>query len=209
MNHDPPSLEAELRELKAVALDEAFLSRLEAAADGTLMQLNQEELHFEAFLRGFAPVALTPDFLTRLEAVVHEVPFPVNDKIVVLPRATPAVPARRKRPMWAAAAAVALIGAGSALLMPSGKAPTTVVRNGGLVSPSPVRPAGGNFVPATFNRSLSEVRDEGVVWKTKTQPHSVVRVVYMDKITHKDKDGRVYQIEQPRVEYMLVPAKTN
>ncbi len=209
MNHDPPSLEAELRELKAVAFDEAFLSRLEAAADGTLTQLNQEELRFEAFLRGVAPAALTLDFLNRLETVVHDVPFPVNDKIVVLPRVTPAVPTRRKRPMWGAAAAVALIGAGTALLMPSSKAPTTVARNGAPVTPSPVRPAGGNFVPATFNRRLSEVRDEGVVWKTKTQPHSVVRVVYKDKITHKDKDGRVYQIEQPRVEYMLVPAKTN
>lgn len=209
MNHDPPSLEAELRELQAAAFDDAFLSRLEAAADGTLTQLNPEEIRFEAFLRGIRPVSLTPELLARLETTTRGVPFPLDDKIVLLPAAAATVHTRRKRPMWGAAAAVALIGAGTALLMPTGKAPTTIAQQGGRVSPSPVRPSSGNFVPATFNRSLSEVRDEGVVWKTKTQPHSVVRVVYKDKITHKDKDGRTYQIEQPKVEYMLVPAKTN
>ncbi len=208
MNHDPPSLEAELRELKAVALDEAFLSRLEAAADGTLTQLGHEEIRFEAFLRDTSPARLSPDFLAQLEAIVVEVPFAVDEKIVLFPKANTAVQIRRQRPIWAAAAAVALIGAASALLVPSGKAPATVARQSAPSSPPAARPANGNFVPATFNRGLSEVRDEGVVWKSNNQPHSLVRVVYKDKITV-TKDGRTYQVEQPRVEYMLVPAKTN
>jgi hypothetical protein len=69
--------------------------------------------------------------------------------------------------------------------------------------------ANGNFVPAGFNRGLSEVHDEGVVWKSNSQPHSVVRVVYKDLVTLKDANGRTVQVEQPRVEYMLVPAKTD
>ena len=69
--------------------------------------------------------------------------------------------------------------------------------------------AHGNFIPAGFNRGLSEVHDEGVVWKSNSQPHSVVRVVYKDLVTLKDASGRTVQVEQPRVEYMLVPAKTD
>ena len=209
MTHDPSSLEAELRELHAAALDEALLSRLEAAAEGTWTQLSQEEIRFEAFLRGIQPAGLTPDFLAELETVVHEVPFPVNEKIVLFPKASTTVHTRGKRPMWAAAAAVALIGAASALLVPSGKAPATVARQSAPASPPVTQAAGGNLVPATFDRGLSEVHDEGVVWKSNNQPHSLVRVVYKDKITVKAKDGRTYQVEQPRVEYLLVPAKTN
>jgi hypothetical protein len=209
MTHDPSSLEAELRELQAAALDEALLLRLEAAAEGTLTRLTPDEIRFEELLHGISPASLAPDFLAKLETLVHEVPFPADEKIVLFPKANTTVHPRRKRPMWSAAAAVALIGAASALLMPSGKAPVTAARQSAPVSPVVAQPTNGNFVPAAFDRGLSEVRDEGVVWKSNNQPHSVVRVVYKDKITLKDKNGRTFQVEQPRVEYMLVPAKTN
>ena len=63
------------------------------------------------------------------------------------------------------------------------------------------------LVPAGFNRGLSEASDEGVVWQANDQPHRVVKVVYIDKVTMKDGNGRTYQMERPRVEYILVPAK--
>ena len=37
-------------------------------------------------------------------------------------------------------------------------------------------------------------------------PHRLLKVVYMDRVTLKDADGRTYQVEQPRIEYILVPA---
>lgn len=212
MIHDPTSLEAQLRELQATALDDALLLRLEAAADGTLTQPGHEEIRFEALLRKTSPARLSPDFLAQLEAIVHEVPFSVNEKIVLFPKANTSSHTRRQRPMWGAAAAVALIGAASALLTPAGKAPEKIVRQSAPVSPvsPPVSlTANSNFVPASFNRGVSEVHDEGVVWKSDNQPHSLVRVTYKDKITLKDKQGRTFQVEQPRVEYMLVPAKSN
>ena len=209
MTHDPPSLEVQLRELQASALDEALLSRLEAAADGTLTALSHEEIRFEAVLRKTSPAGLSADFLAQLEAIVHEVPFAVNEKIVLFPKANTAVHARRQRPLWGAAAAVALIGATTALLMPAGKTSDKLVSQVTQVSSPVARPANGNFVPASFNRGVSEVHDEGVVWKSNNQPHSLVRVVYKDMITVRDKQGRTFQVEQPRVEYMLVPAKTN
>ena len=209
MTHDPSSLEAQLRELQVSALDEALLSRLEAAADGTLTALSHQEVRFEAVLRKTSPARLSADFLSQLDAIFHEVPFAVNEKIVLFPKANPAVHTRRQRPLWGAAAAVALIGAATALLMPAGKTSNQLGSQMTQASSPVARPANGNFAPASFNRGVSEVHDEGVVWKSNNQPHSLVRVVYKDKITLRDKQGRTFQVEQPRVEYMLVPAKTN
>lgn len=204
MTPDQPSLEAALRELQAATLDDALLSRLEAAAAGTLMQLTPAEIRFEELLRGSSPARLSPAFMASLEAIVHKAPFPVDNKILRFPKA--AVRPHRTRPIWGAAAAVALIGAITALMLPVGKSPVNPVRQTVLTSPPATNP---NLVPASFNRGLSEVHDEGVIWKSNNQPHTVVRVVYKDQITLKDANGRTFQVEQPRVEYMLVPAKTD
>lgn len=211
MNSDHPSLEAELRELRAVALDEAFLTRLEASAEGTWTELSQQEVRFENLLRATSPAKLDPAFLANLESIVRDVPFITDEKIVPFPKsAAVAAPTRRSRPMWGAAAAVALIGAATALMMPAGKGPESTPRRLASTPSAPIKSsANGNFIPAGFNRGLSEVHDEGVVWKSNKQPHSVVRVVYKDLVTLKDANGRTVQVEQPRVEYMLVPAKTD
>lgn len=210
MTPDPPSLEAELRELRAVALDEAFLTRLEASAEGTWTELSQQEVRYENLLRATRPAKLEPAFLADLEAIVRDVPFIADAKIVPFPKVAAVAPTRRSRPIWGAAAAVALIGAATALMMPTGKGPETAPsRLASVPSASIKSSAGVNFVPAGFNRGLSEVHDEGVVWKSNNQPHSVVRVVYKDLVTLKDANGNTVQVEQPRVEYMLVPAKTD
>lgn len=214
MKQDHASLEAELRTLQAAMLDDELLLRLEAAADGTQTQLTREELRFEESLREISPARLSPDFLARLEAVMHEVPFSVNEKIVLFPKGQQgkqAPAARGNRPMWAAAAAVAAIGAISAFMIPAGRAPQDVARQDTpqVSAPLAANTDSGNLIPASFNRGVSEVSDQGIVWKSNNQPHSVVRVVYQDRITLKDADGRTYQVEQPKVKYMLVPAKAD
>ena len=50
MNSDRSFLEAQLRELRPAPLDEALLSRLDAAADGTLAEMTPDEARFEAQL---------------------------------------------------------------------------------------------------------------------------------------------------------------
>jgi hypothetical protein len=207
MNSDLSSLEAQLRELRAVPLDDAFLTRLEDAAEGSLSALSSAQEGFEARLRNNSPLPLSADFLASLETILTGVPFPGEVKIVPFPRNRPVeVAAPRKRPIWAAAAAVALIGAASALWMPNEKPTAQLTQS---TTPSAPLVAVSNLVPASYNRGVSEVHDEGVVWKSKTQPHNLVRVVYKDRITLKDDKGRTYQVEQPRVEYLLVPAKTD
>lgn len=209
MTYDPLTLEATLHDLQAPPLDEAFLTRLEAAADESLLELSLEEITFEAYLRGLKPAALPTEMMARLEKVVHEVPFVIDEKIVLFPKANHSPTSRQIRPMWAAAAAVALIGGLTALLIPSTKPQGAIVSQTPTSSGSSTNTQPGNFVSARFNRGISEVRDEGVVWKADKKAHNVVRVVYKDLITLKDKNGRTFQVEQPREEYILVPTNTD
>ena len=112
--------------------------------------------------------------------------------------------------MLAAAAAVAMLGAAAALFAPRADTPQVAIATRPTTVPSPVPQAAtpaSNFVPATFNTGLSQASDEGVVWQDATQPRRVVKVVYWDRVTLVDPDGRKVEVEQPRVEYILVPEK--
>jgi hypothetical protein len=209
MTPDHPSLEAELRDLKAVGLDESFLTRLEASADGTWTRLSPQEIGFEKSLREISAAPLPAEFMAELQRIVAKAPFPADVNIVPFPTVHAAPPRHRQRPMWGAAAAVAIIGAATALLVPTGGPPANHNRPLAAAAPSVASTAPRNFVPAGYNTNLSEVHDEGVIWKSNNQPHSVVRMVYKDQVILKDANGRTVQVEQPRVEYMLVPAKTD
>lgn len=219
MNPDQPSPEADLRGLQATPLDDDFLRRLEACADGTWTQLTQEELRFENLLRKAEPVRMEASLLADLEKIVQGVPFAMDEKIVLFPKASQsqAQPERKKRPVWAAAAAVALIGGLSAMLVPvSGPAgnggyaetKTPATTGADALSSPDLAPAPANYAPASFNSGVSEVHDEGVVWNSN-KPHTLLRVVYKDKVTVTGKDGKVYEVERPRVGYVTVPAKAD
>lgn len=215
---DSKELEKALRDLSPLALEADFLSRLEAAAEGTLTALTAAELRFEESLRAtYKPQPLDTDFMSRLEGVVSNVAFPVDEKIVLFPKTAPisktAKPSGRQRPMWAAAAAVAFIGAATALFMPAQKpAASPVVKNStsapsASLSSAPVTNPNSHFVPAGFNRGLGDATDEGVVWHDPAKPHRVVRVTYLDRVTFKNAEGKTVEAVQPRTEYILVPEK--
>jgi hypothetical protein len=204
---DSQSLEASLRELQPSVLDEAFLSRLESAAEDRLTELSPAEIRFEKSLQENSPASLSPAFLDSLENVMSGIPFPLDEKIVLFPKAAPELAKPTKtgqRSLFAAAAAVALIGAATALLMP--QKPSAAGSGLANTSNSPVI-APENIAPVTYDRGLSEAKDEGVIWQSKDKPQRVVRVVYMDRITTKNAEGKTVEIEQPRVEYILVPEK--
>jgi hypothetical protein len=206
ISSETKELELALRGMHATDLDPDFLDRLESAADGTLTELTEMEMRFESSLRAHAPSALDPDFMNRLESVVSDVQFPVDEKIVLFPRSAPPVKTKRTpRPMWAAAAAVALIGGISALMFPQGGKSSPAIANRG--TPTPANPAQvSNFVPAGFN-SEADTEDVGVSWHQTGQPHRILRLTYRDRVTLKNADGKTIEVEQPRVEYILVPEK--
>lgn len=208
MNQDPPPLDSALRELQCSSLDHALLDRLEGAAEGNWTELTREELQFEAFLRQTKPTAIGPDFLSRLETTTRGTHFIIDEKIVLFPKDSHGTSTPKKYSTWAAAAAVALIGAASALMLPS-RGPGNATSRNATGSPSIATPLSPNFVPAGFNRGLSEVHDEGIVWKQNKQPQRLVRVVYMEKMTYKDASGRIVEVEQPKAHYVLLPEKTD
>ena len=211
MTPDRTPLESALRQLRPAALDDALLDRLEACTRDSWTQLDPASDRFAGQLGQVAPAALPPALLASLEHTLRDVPFPGSENIVAFPQA----PAHRPhRSWWRSAAAVALIGAASALFIPAGRhranpatahnptrQPATTTTTTTLPSPTANR-----LVPAGFHRSLAETHDEGVVWPSNQQPHRMLKVVYMDRVTLKDSSGRTYQVEQPRVEYILVPA---
>lgn len=211
MASDLSSIENDLRQLHAAVLDESLLARLEACADGCMTRLDPTEMEFEQRLRSMPPAQLTPEFMATLHATVAAVPFPAAEpKIVHFPVGKSALSGhvRHQRQWWGAAAAVALFGALAGWLVPGASPPQPLA--GSRPGTPEIRPAAAApLVPASFNRGLSEATDEGVIWHSSQQPHRVLKVVYQERATLKDAAGRTYQVEQPRVEYILVPTKTD
>lgn len=211
MSLDPSALEAELLKLRPATPGDPLLDRLEACAEATWTELDPMELQFERQLRATAPAALPPSLMASLEATVRDVPFPSDVKIVAFPQSLPDTRSKAPAPKhrwWSAAAAVAILGASAALLMPTRHHDTGSTANNPSLA-NPPAATSGKLTPAGFNRGLTEASDEGVIWQSENRPHRVLRMVYKDKVTLRDANGSTYQMERPRVEYILVPAKTD
>lgn len=214
MSSDPNSIDSDLGKLRAAALDDALLERLDACANGEWTRLAPAELAFENSLKAFAPAKLPASLMSSLESIAAATPFPREEtKIVSFPEKT-AAPKRRHRSGWAVAAAVAICGAVTALMIPQGSKTTPVANGTPVEIPAPASPGAtgiqeDRLVPAGFNSGISETRDEGVVWSPNNNPHRVLKITSMDKVTYKDASGRTYQVEKPRVDYILVPDKAD
>jgi hypothetical protein len=206
MNHDLHELESSLAGLRPLRADQAMLDRLESAADGSLTELTVTELHFQSRLACQRPAALSAQFFATLEKVVVTTPFPVGEKIVMFTKGTVAAkPVRRFRPLLAAAA-VALLGGATAVMMPlSGAAKKS---SAGVVSaPIPSKHSSG-FVPASYGNNVQTASDEGVIWK-EGRPHRLVRLCYKEHGSFINAQGERIEAEIPRVEYILVPEKVD
>ncbi|TAG08583.1 MAG: hypothetical protein EAZ42_10050 [Verrucomicrobia bacterium] len=208
MNQDSVTLENQLRSLAPCSLDQALLDRLDAAANNSLTELSNEEMQLEKQLRQFKPMMLDADFLNQLEKITRQAPFPLNQKIVVFPQANPAKKAAiGHRPFWATAAAMALLGSAAALMMPSNSERNTV--SGNFVRPSTMSAASSGIQPASYQSNVQEIHDDGVYWKSNSQPHQVLRLTHLERMTLNQENGRTVEVEQPRVQYLLVPARTD
>jgi len=212
MSPDLQELEAKLHALRPAALDAVLSARLADSARGTLATLNPAETEFEASLRRFKPAPLSAEFTA---SILRQTSAP-QPNVVAFPAAAPAAPQRWSRFMLPIAAAVALLGAAAALLVPTQPGPgnfattkpmTDAPVRQGPVTAVPNPPRSSDFVPASISTDLSHASDEGVLWQAPNQPRRVVKVTYRDRVTLIDRDGRKVEVDQPRVEYILVPEK--
>ena len=209
MSSDLSSMESALRQLRPTRLDAALLERLEVCAGGTWTDPQPATLNFVKQLEQLAPAPLPAALLASLEATLGAASPAGEAEIVPFASLRPAAP-HHSRAWWSAAAAVALIGAIAAFSVPMQHSTGPVAATSARRSQStPPNRSAGPLVPASFNRGLTEAHDEGVIWPSNDQAQRVLKVVYMDRVTLKDAAGRTYQVDQPRVEYILVPAKAD
>jgi hypothetical protein len=211
MNDKFHDLEACLAKLQPTCTDEDFLNRLEAAVDGSLVNLSVEEIRFERMLAANKPAALSADLLRSLEGVVASTPFAVDEKIVLFTQAggAPVRGGKRTYRPMAAAAAVAILGGLTALFLPVGKGPGAEAQFASsvpVVEPSYTVNPSLNFSPASFQRNVQNATDQGVVWKGD-RPHRLMRFIYSERKVYTDPSGKQMEIEIPRVEFHLVPER--
>jgi hypothetical protein len=215
MSRIPTITELELGNLHPTGLDEDFLARLTACADGTDVNLSEDEAAFETRLRALRPRTVPAALQTSLLHALGDAPFAVDGKIVLFNKPSSAtVAAETKRSAFrfnvAAAAAVALLGSLAAFMVPAGTGKDGVAETAGapvpVIAPAAVA-APPNIAPAGFSASPSETRDEGVIWRGKNQPHRVLRHTYMDEVLTMDSDGNPVTERRPRVEYEIIPEK--
>ena len=198
MNRDDATLEEALRQCGPSRLDDRVTARMLMALDGASAPVDAVDRGFEATIAGRQPSRLPDALMDRVAALA-------GPDIVAMPGPKRVIAFRR----FAAAAAIAMVGAAAALLAPiGGEAPQVAD------TPPPPAPRADStvdaraFVPASHQRGLSDARDEGIVWKDNTA-HRILRIVYTDIITLRNEAGEVVEVEQPRVEYILVPKKVD
>jgi hypothetical protein len=214
MSRIPTITEQQLGNLKPTGLDGDFLTRLTACAEGTHGLLSEEETAFEASLRAIRPRKIPAGLSASLLDALGDTAFSVEDKIVLFNKPTTIVAAGKARNGFrfniaAAAAAVAMLGAIAAFIVPAQPAENRSANTGNNTAGHPVpSPAAPSLVaPVGFIRNLSGTRDEGVVWRGRNQPHRVLRLTYTDQMTVMDTDGNPVRIEKPRVEYVIIPER--
>lgn len=212
MSKIPTIAEQKLADLQPNKLDEDFMARLLASADGSLTELTGAELQFETSLRKFSPPKLSSSFDSALLNILNDTPFHVDEKIVLFHKSASQAkeaPSKFRRFNLGAAAAVALLGSLAAWITPlqDNKTAATPTERNIESTPSLTNSAPNSFAPAGFNRNLSDTRDEGVIWNPSNRPHRVLRFTYMDRVTLKNEKGESIQVEQPREEYVIIPEK--
>jgi hypothetical protein len=203
MDEDFQELEATLKGMRPVMPDAACMDRLLAAVECRMPVVDRG---IERELGKLSPSALTAGVQERLLETVSRVPFPVDEKVVLFPGKTkPLEKVHHHRPWLAAAAAVAVLGAFSALMMGPQKTASPRIVEGHKTEIPATSPK--DLVPASVGSKVSEAQDEGLTWTRDGKPMRRVKVIYMDKVKYAGGDGKIVEMERPRVEWILVPEK--
>jgi hypothetical protein len=205
MNLEIEQIEELLRGMRPRAVSEERKRRIDTA----LTQAYAQD-PLRSAIASTRPSPLSTDLAKRLEESLSRIPHPDTRKVVHFPahREKVTTPAWRK---LAAVAAVAMLGATSALLIPYNATSEVPMAQAPPAARSAVAASinADSLVPAGYRRGLSEAKDEGIVWQPHYGPHRRLKLIYRELVTQRDASGRIYQVERPRVEYVLVPAKVD
>ena len=171
--------------------------------DAELKQLEEE-------LERLAPEALPEGLISRMAAAMDNwqesereekvVPFPqhVEDGSSVWSG------------FWKTAAAVALLGAAAALMMPGTTEPSSGPVAASVVQPAPplFKPASqAKFSPVSAERNVVNAEQQGRIVVVGGVPHRCVRVNCLDNFKYVDGSGAQIHVERPSVDFVLVPVR--
>ncbi|MBT8037743.1 MAG: hypothetical protein KJO21_09380 [Verrucomicrobiae bacterium] len=174
----------------------------------------------EEHLGQLAPSSMPMDMVGRMTRAMdrwHE-HVPVEEKVVSF-GVEKSTPVRRKwdRSLLAAAAAVAMLGAVSALVLPRFVNPAhaegVVLNDAPAMTPdfsitSVVEPRDAWLLPDSLSHKVVNTTDRGVVMTHDNTPHRCIRVDYVDRMVVQDEQGREIEIIRPSVDIMLLPVET-
>lgn len=206
MDTEFQDIEDALKAIRPASLAPASMDRLLAAVEGRGLAADPALVSVENSLGSMTPRAVRSEAADAMLATVSTVPFPVDEKVVLFPGSSkPVEKSASRRPWYAAAAAMAVAGAFSAMMVeqPRVKSGRPLAATDSAI---PGRQPTG-FVPASVGSGLEEAKDEGVMWTNDGKPVRMVRVIYMDKAKYRNPQGEIIEFERPRVEYLMVPEK--
>lgn len=216
------ALEQQLTALVPSAMSPELSDRMEQSMAGVFehavngcCDFDDLEIHLEQM----APATMPDDILGRMVRAMdrwHE-NVPIEEKVVPFGEAESARKARGGG-MLAAAAAVAMLGAVTALVIPrffDGNQPvvpnTTAaipVNEANLLTVGSIEPRDAWLVPDSLSHNVTNTVDHGVVMSRDNTPHRCIRVEYVDRLKVQDDEGREIEIERPGVDYVLLPVET-
>lgn len=238
LDDDLRAIEAQLAELAPQTMPGDLLARMDRLMGGwedsksVLTVVDSEEDHELKILEGqlsqLSPVALPDEMLSRMTHAMDRWQDHASEEgnVVSIHHQSPSAPRVFNKGMLKAAAAVALLGAASALLMPpltsNHDKPTSMAGRSGSPSTSglnsstahqvsslPVSPYFSGMGGDHLSHQVTRTSDGGVVFASDNKPLRCIRVDYIDSIKGKDAEGRDIEIKNPGVDFMFIPVETN
>lgn len=171
--------------------------------------MDAELRKFEEELERMSPAGMPEGMIARMEAAMEnwEDREESAEKVVDFPGwSAKGSGSGRKGNFWAAAAAVALLGAAAALFVPNGG--KDGMETAGTSESPEVMAA--SFAPVNAHRNIINASDEGVVMTNDARPHRAVRLECVDRIEFRNATGERIRIEAPpRVRIVLIPVQTD
>jgi anti-sigma-K factor RskA len=216
MQKIPSSEEQQLSKLTPAALDDGFLARLTASAEGTAAQLSPEEMDFDASLRRMKPRNVPSALSASLLETLSTAPFAVDEKIVLFNGKSRTGTTSKKSNIFrfniAAAAAVALLGSIAAFMVPQNGGDAPIIA--GNSSSTSLEEVGVPYVPpmdninlstASFDTPLDEASDEVVIWSYPMQPQRIMRPTFFDE----NEGANNSNTKQLHRQYGLIPVSND
>lgn len=183
--------------------------------------MDNELRDLEDQLGRLSPMAMPDDMLARMEKAMDRWKefTPAEEKIVPFSGHGAANQKSGKFHIWASAAAVALIGAVTTVLVIPEKgsvigsgpvADTSSVSESSVDAPLSSLSQPANIVGVNNSKFNTKITDEpsySITYDAEGKPHRLVKVRFEDEITLYDDKGRPVKVKKPRIEYYLVPVQ--